>query len=324
MAADRWGCGWYRCAVPAHALINQGYEVMLDENWHDEILEECNVIVFQRQWQTSVYEKILKANAKGIRTVYELDDNMWNFSPQNKARKFWQEPEHIKGLESCLSACQVVTTTTNYLANIISKFNSNVVVLPNMLPLEFWIAKNESNPENRLVMGWQGSSGHFGDLELLRGIVEQMLEDYENLDVELVGMSQYPFKEHPRIKALQTVKPHELAGLIVGFDIALAPLADNLFNRSKSDLKFLEYAILGIPCVASKVLSYEETIEHGKTGFLVRNSKDWIKYLKRLIGDKDLRIEMGRKAKEYALTRTIDKNIWMWEKVYGFFLHSSS
>jgi glycosyltransferase involved in cell wall biosynthesis len=69
--------------------------------------------------------------------------------------------------------------------------------------------------------------------------------------------------------------------------------------------------------VASKVESYIGSIVHGENGFLASNTKDWIKYLRRLIENHELRQKIAAKAKQFAETRTIEKNIWLWEQAYG-------
>ena len=46
----------------------------------------------------------------------------------------------------------------------------------------------------------------------------------------------------------------------------IAPLHDNRFNQSKSDLKVLEYAMIGLPVVASKVAPYSASVRHGRDG----------------------------------------------------------
>ncbi|MEI2421731.1 hypothetical protein V6O07_15755, partial [Arthrospira platensis SPKY2] len=46
-------------------------------------------------------------------------------------------------------------------------------------------------------------------------------------------------------------------------DIFIAPLEDNLFNRCKSGLKFLEYSALGVPGVYSHLEPYQDLVQHG-------------------------------------------------------------
>src|SRR3546814_14721972 len=54
----------------------------------------------------------------------------------------------------------------------------------------------------------------------------------------------------------------------IDYAVGVAPLSDTTFNRSKSDIKFLELAALGIPTIASDVAPYR-SIRHGETGLQI-------------------------------------------------------
>jgi glycosyltransferase involved in cell wall biosynthesis len=89
------------------------------------------------------------------------------------------------------------------------------------------------------------------------------------------------------------------------WDIGICPLIDDEFNRNKSHIKWMEYATYKIPSVASKTYPYFadiqdlKTIQHGKTGFLAKDTKEWVKYLSVLIENEELREEIGINAYEY-------------------------
>jgi glycosyltransferase involved in cell wall biosynthesis len=102
----------------------------------------------------------------------------------------------------------------------------------------------------------------------------------------------------------------------VDYDIGVIPLKPHLFNQSKSHLKFLENAALGIPTVASDTGPYTRAIKHGETGFLVKRDHEWGKYLRDLVNDEDMRLEMGRNAKEWAKTQILEDHLDEWAKVF--------
>lgn len=71
-----------------------------------------------------------------------------------------------------------------------------------------------------------------------------------------------------------------LRGIFATMDFAVAPLVDTAFNRAKSDLIFLEYAAAKLPCVASNIGPYSETVKHGETGLLAQNTTEsWTEQL---------------------------------------------
>jgi glycosyltransferase involved in cell wall biosynthesis len=87
--------------------------------------------------------------------------------------------------------------------------------------------------------------------------------------------------------------PDELAR----FDINLAPLVvDNPFCESKSELKFVEAALVEVCTVASPTGPYRRAIAHDQTGFLAEGSSCWNSILRRLVRDRTLRQQVGRAA----------------------------
>jgi hypothetical protein len=85
-------------------------------------------------------------------------------------------------------------------------------------------------------------------------------------------------------------------------DIVLAPLADNSFNRAKSNLKQVECWTRKLPVVCSDMPPYNVHGRHMENCVLIPNEKNarkyWQKYLKRLILDADLRKQLGEQLYE--------------------------
>ena len=83
-----------------------------------------------------------------------------------------------------------------------------------------------------------------------------------------------------------------------GFEIGLAPLADDIFHRSKANTKFREYGACGIAGVYSDVDVYSDCVRNGETGLLVANDADaWYQALRRLVDDAGLRNTIQRQAR---------------------------
>ena len=82
--------------------------------------------------------------------------------------------------------------------------------------------------------------------------------------------------------------------------MGMVPLPVNEWNKRKFYMKTAQYMALGIPPVATPLGSNPEVIEPGVTGFLADSDEEWIKYLKLLIEDRELRLSMSYKAAEVA------------------------
>ena len=82
-------------------------------------------------------------------------------------------------------------------------------------------------------------------------------------------------------------------------DISFLPLRDTAFNRTKSDLKFIESAGHGAVVLASPTV-YEKTVREGRTGFIYRNPREFGEKLSLLVEDRERRMETAEAAYEYV------------------------
>jgi glycosyltransferase involved in cell wall biosynthesis len=316
---DYWGCGWYRCFVPGFALQRLGYEVILDKEISRIDVAGSDVLVVQSPSVERQLDAIRMANRAGVLSVVELDDDVWNLPPANPSHASWNRPGVLATTRACVEEAQLVTTPTHVLAEKLRTMNANVKVLANQLPPDDWdYPEPKVQREGGVVLGWAGSNSHAGDLRIVDAVVRQLLDRYPDLEV-VIGSSPSVMElgEHERVRRIEETDIEGYPKLLEHFDVGMIPLADTAFNRNKSDLKFVEYSMLGIPSVASKLDPYARTVKHGETGFLASTPKDWLKYLSRLIEDVELRRTVGVRAQEYARTRGIDANIGRWVRAYG-------
>lgn len=99
-----------------------------------------------------------------------------------------------------------------------------------------------------------------------------------------------------------TQKANIYAQVLDETDIEIAPLADNSFNRMKSNLKQVECWTRKLPIVCSDIPPYNVHGRHMENCVLIPNEKNahkyWVKYLKKLILDADLRKRLGEQLYE--------------------------
>ena len=92
-------------------------------------------------------------------------------------------------------------------------------------------------------------------------------------------------------------------------DIALLPLGDTAFNRTKSDLKFIEAAGHGAAALASPTV-YARTLCDGETGLIYGDVRDFVEKLTLLVTNDDLRIRLAENAYRYvAAHRLITQHV---------------
>lgn len=94
-----------------------------------------------------------------------------------------------------------------------------------------------------------------------------------------------------------TEKANVYANVLNEADIVLAPLVDNQFNRMKSNLKQVECWTRKLPIICSDMVPYNVHGVDGENCLLIphkpNEAKHWVKALKKLILDADLRKQLG-------------------------------
>lgn len=110
-----------------------------------------------------------------------------------------------------------------------------------------------------------------------------------------------------------TQKANTYANTLNETDIVIAPLADNEFNRMKSNLKQTECWTRKLPIVCSDIPPYNVDGRHMENCVLIPSVKNahkyWKKYLKQLILDADLRKQLGEQLYEDFSTKYNLENV---------------
>lgn len=89
----------------------------------------------------------------------------------------------------------------------------------------------------------------------------------------------------------------------IGFHVGLLPVPRTPWTPYKFYLKLVQYMALGIPPVATPLGSNPTVIDDGVTGFLADDEAAWRRIVDRLIDDRGLREQVGRRAADVARER---------------------
>jgi glycosyltransferase involved in cell wall biosynthesis len=110
------------------------------------------------------------------------------------------------------------------------------------------------------------------------------------------------------------VWPSKLSSLRL--DIGLAPLRDTEFNRCKSNIKWMEYSMVGVPSVCSPTV-YGHYDFDGVYGQIAENQEQWYRCIKNYIICENLRKDIATRAMSCVKTGyTLKTNIKKWVKAY--------
>lgn len=309
-AADQTGCGYYRIGLPFRELQKQyGLKCMASLKLEDKYREEADVFMGQRicmPGPSGIWQSLAKENRK---LIFEIDDDLWHIHPSNERPYKFFDRDMLGRLTSNVSVADFVTVTSEALAKVVRNFNDDVVVIPNYIDGE--LIEHERPRRENLTLGWSGSFTHHMDFDVAAQPLRAFFAKNPQVDMHFIG---HDYSHVIRRESLFTEWSMEVIEYQKGidFDIGIIPLRHQEFNASKSYIKALEYAALGIPVVASNAGPYRDFVKHGETGFLITHDWEWKKYLNILVNDSDVRESMGKAAREYAKDFTIQGHALEW------------
>jgi glycosyltransferase involved in cell wall biosynthesis len=226
----------------------------------------------------------------------------------------------LDAVENSIITSDLVTVTTEPLAEAVRAHTShtNVKVIGNYLPAS--VLTMERKRREHVTIGYAGGASHAMDMAMIATTVRKVLDRDPSLRLHVVGVDYRPTLGHNHAYHTPWVdNPADYCQHMdqyLDFDIGLAPLASTRFNESKSHLKALEYAAMGIPVIASDFGPYPGFVVDGVTGFLVRSKSEWRDRIRELAADADLREKMGAAGRELAAQHTIEGNWHRWAAAY--------
>jgi len=294
--ADLSGCGLYRLGWVSHLLNYQGHMMVtdttvmvLDPRWYVNVKS----VRLQRQATPAQLEfvKFLKEVQKEhkFKIIYEVDDEVFreDIPDYNKFKTAFTSDEIRNTVVNIIDLCDEMTVTCDYMRDLykLRTGKQEITVIPNF-PAKWWIGnyfdpnrinalydKNKKKP--RLL--YAGSGAHFdvenrvGQKDDFEHVVKAIIDSRHKY--QWVFMGAFPLALRPYIERGEIefhhwqrlydypAKIHEL-----GVQMMVAPLQDNSFNRSKSDLKFIEACAYGLPAACQDMCTYKEAEIKFKTG----------------------------------------------------------
>ena len=248
--------------------------------------------------QRTVYDNVstakkLLANleAAGTSLVVDSDDA---FSAIDRIH-----PEHdvhqarLDAFNYLLNKADEVWFSTEMLARAHSEISNKVKIVPNSLDPRIWKQDPIRAPNNDqpLQFVYMGTATHNADLAMILPALENTAKQYpKSFVLNVIGVSDN-LPSRPWIRRILPEKG-TLYPLFVTwfsrqhcFDIGLSPLVDSNFNRSKSDIKCLDYIAADIVPLVSDFTPYKS---HELDKFIIRvknTPQAWENALSKLVAN---------------------------------------
>ncbi len=285
--ADYGGCGMWRMVWPENllnaynkAVVNGLTTMIVDERFYNGI----NAVRLQRQATPHQLEfvKYLKhiQPKYGFKILYEIDDVIFreDIPEYNRCKDAFTSDDIARCSKEIMSMCDEVSVTCSYMKEYYREKtgNNNITVIPNYPP-KFWfqglynkdrLLKTFKDNKDRPRIIYTGSGTH---IDVINRANQQ--DDFAHVvdyiiatrkEFKWVFMGCFPIKCKPFIDNgdmefhnWKQMYDYPQGIYDLNGSVSIAPLIDNRFNRAKSNIKYLEAANLGIPCVCQDFETYE-------------------------------------------------------------------
>lgn len=298
-------------------------------------LEECDYVLC-RQYHDKVIQKVLdplfslpdSKRKKPLKVILDMDDDVFNIDPYSEAYQsfgtkevkhnnqcLWKDGENIdinknkeyeKSLESFLRRADIVTVTTDRLKETYSRFNNNVIVVPNSIDTKDWVVPNFKEHEE-IRIGWTGGLSHYSDWYEIKNDIERIAKEYPKVKFVIGGVTFDGIFKNIDPKQFEywgwvDATGHGFRVAMMDLDLAIIPLRNSEFNANKSCIKFYEFSSLKIPTICSNVPPYSDEVPNES---LTTSFYDTIKYY---IQNQEKAREMAEKNYKWVIkNRNQDK-----------------
>lgn len=335
------GCGYYRCVKIAEQLKPEHKVTVWGTEWYDKFEEMGKNEEMFYTWISREFDLVwmhfidnprvfawlkVALQREGKKLVMDIDDNFLDVEKTNPAYKVIKKGQGKRAeLATILASCDALTVSTLPLKirlqehiKAVHNIDIPIFVIPNYNDVKDWNFEPVEKPEG-LVIGYMGGTSHHGDLDMVLPSIKEVMEKYDHVGFQLIGQLNHEqakkiFKGWSQ-KLRKRVLLLQPSSTFLDFpwwmsqqpwDIGIAPLETNEFNKCKSHIKWMEYSMYEIPTVASNVYPYskdilgKKTIEDWVTGMLCEDN-EWVDKLSTLIEQPELREKLGKQAKKYII-----------------------
>ena len=289
-------------------------------------LQLCTEVIFYRvPGEPPVLRLLAEARRLGLDPWWEVDDLIFDeplYRQNSNLRTLDRALRHqvlagIRLYRRAMGECRRTIASTPRLAAAMRDAGiAETLVIENALDRETietaaaLRARRDARPAEpdrpvTIVYG-SGTKTHDADFAVAAPAILTLLGRHPRLRLRIVGDLTLPdgFEAvADQVEELAGTDYRAYLRLLAEADIAVAPLEDTVFNDAKSNIKFQEASILGIPSVCSPREAFRDVVVPDGNGLLAGSVAEWESMLERLVLDPSLR----RRLSAQALTDVLDR-----------------
>jgi hypothetical protein len=338
--ADYGGCGFWRMIWPEISLnayqkacISGLTSMVLDLRFYQNI----QTIRMQRQAtpiQRAFIEELHKHKDQiGYKLVYEVDDIVFrnDIPDYNRCKEAFASMDVENTILGILNLMDEMTVTCQYMKDyyIEKTGNKKITVIPNYAPKQWLghyynsdrVAKLYDQHKKRPRILYAGSGTHIdvanktGLKDDFAHVVDEIIKARRKFKFVWKGtfpLAVKPFIDNGEMEFLPWSALYDLPKSIfdANCNATFAPLQDNIFNRSKSNIKIVESGAFGMPGTFQDMCTYKDAELKFKSG------TDLISQLEYITSDFDRYMKLSQNIHNFTDKLWLEDHLDEYEAMY--------
>lgn len=314
----------YRVEHLREQLLYQGVTsecMTIKEALKEKISEYECVVVYRSSVPRQIRHLVSIAHKSAKKVYYDIDDFLFDYDKISelgfwKLETYQNFPAYCNNIRQAMLQCDGYLTSTNALAEQITRsmktdkvyINRNVASAE-MAIISLFEKNHVKKDKDKIILGYfSGTKTHDKDFELIKYVLLKMLEKHSNVYLKIGGQINLPKEFNmftKRVETFEFVSWKQLPKLIASVDVNLMPLENGLFHECKSENKWQEAALVGVPTIASFNSELALAFSDGKEGYLCKDCKEWEEKLEKMVVDAKLRNELADNAHKKVMREYI-------------------
>lgn len=295
-------------------------------DWRDyhkarHLLQLASCVIFYRVPMLDDVQKLLaEARRLHLPILFDIDDLIFETRHYGSHLENMDLPvSEKKGLlhlatlyYAVMTAADTLFTSTSTLSSMLPHpelHAKNIVhnsISDELVRLsETYIAQRVDDDNIIRVYYGSGTKTHDRDFSIIIDSLCDVLQKNNNIHLYLIGFISIPreLRSSPRVHCIEFLEKDTYYRTISGYDIALMPLEQTIFNDAKSNIKYQEASLFGIPSIASPCAEFVEAITDGVDGIIAETREQWRNAILQLADSPALRRKLGMNARQNVLSR---------------------
>ena len=316
--------GFHRLVYPLEVLSKSFTDIEIEplNLLNKNQIDSADIFVTQCAIGTKAMGFLFECRKKGKKIVIDYDDSFADL-PEIKLKEIKLTSKEVTAnWIRYLDLADLITVSCDPLKNRVESFTSTPVkVVPNLILKSDYEEFEDYRPDrSKVSILYSCSDSHIKDFNFIAPVLKWVGEAYSNVVIVSHGNLNFTYLcPKYKGKALHVENgPYSLyydALREIQPSIFIAPLMPSIYNNCRSNLKYLQSALVKAAFVGTNLPPYKN-VKHNKTGLLPFTRLSWWWSLRRLVKNPKLLSGLGDSAYKDLKSYLLEDNALLWRDTY--------